>query len=467
MDILLFYLVKSLRDSIVQASTSSGALEYKFRTTSEMCDSKDEKSFEESSRGQVFFHGFEDFDVAELVENKLSDIDEEEDIILRQLPRTPLASAARGKRRRRASDVIDSMGERGCQLYNFNSPATCSTSASPYSYYCGSSTPASSSGFTTPRRGTNRNAISPDQGYATTPEFVQRAVIPEWMLRRIDSHDATVPIRNDEDNYSTSPAEARARMSAQKDADRYNMEHRNRGKCVIFNHETFDTGFETREGSSVDARRIEQTFQQLGFTVEICDDYEHSGVMNKLNELSEEDHSDNDCLCIFVLTHGLKNDLICAKDVVYKLENVWKPFTADKCSSLAGKPKLFFFQACRGDNLDGGIKMMRSGTTETDSSSASYQIPTYADFLFAHSTVQGFYSWRNPEEGTWYVQSLCDVFDEYAATHDLAKLMTITARKVATNFASYNDLDPMLHGKKQVPSVISSLIRDVYFTPKN
>ncbi|XP_016839661.1 caspase-1-like isoform X4 [Nasonia vitripennis] len=309
--------------------------------------------------------------------------------------------------------------------------------------------------------------ISPDQGYATTPEFVQRAVIPEWMLRRIDSHDATVPIRNDEDNYSTSPAEARARMSAQKDADRYNMEHRNRGKCVIFNHETFDTGFETREGSSVDARRIEQTFQQLGFTVEICDDYEHSGVMNKLNELSEEDHSDNDCLCIFVLTHGLKNDLICAKDVVYKLENVWKPFTADKCSSLAGKPKLFFFQACRGDNLDGGIKMMRSGTTETDSSSASYQIPTYADFLFAHSTVQGFYSWRNPEEGTWYVQSLCDVFDEYAATHDLAKLMTITARKVATNFASYNDLDPMLHGKKQVPSVISSLIRDVYFTPKN
>lgn len=56
------------------------------------------------------------------------------------------------------------------------------------------------------------------------------------------------------------------------------------------------------------------------------------------------DHTDNDCLCIIVLTHGLQNDLIWAKDVAYKSEKIWKPFTADKCTTLAGKPKLFFFQ---------------------------------------------------------------------------------------------------------------------------
>ena len=73
-------------------------------------------------------------------------------------------------------------------------------------------------------------------------------------------------------------------MPTPKDADRYNMGHRSRGKCVIFNHENFDTGFETREGSSADARRIEQTFQQLGFTIELCDDYEYGSVMKKITE---------------------------------------------------------------------------------------------------------------------------------------------------------------------------------------
>lgn len=58
------------------------------------------------------------------------------------------------------------------------------------------------------------------------------------------------------------------------------------------------------------------------------------------------DHTDDDCICIFVLTHGIQHDMISAKDVVYKADTIWKPFTADRCSTLAGKPKLFFFQVC-------------------------------------------------------------------------------------------------------------------------
>lgn len=60
--------------------------------------------------------------------------------------------------------------------------------------------------------------------------------------------------------------------------------------------------------------------------------------------VSQLDHSDNDCLCIITLTHGIQNDLICAKDAIYKSDRLWKPFAADKCITLAGKPKLFFIQ---------------------------------------------------------------------------------------------------------------------------
>jgi len=44
-----------------------------------------------------------------------------------------------------------------------------------------------------------------------------------------------------------------------------------------------------------------------------------------------------------VLSHG-EMGIIYARDAIYKPETLWTPFAADKCPSLAGKPKLFFLQ---------------------------------------------------------------------------------------------------------------------------
>lgn len=55
-------------------------------------------------------------------------------------------------------------------------------------------------------------------------------------------------------------------------------------------------------------------------------------------------------------------------------------------SFILGKPKMFFIQACQGDQLDRGITLSR---TETDGSPHSYRIPTHADFLIAYSTISG------------------------------------------------------------------------------
>jgi caspase-like apoptosis-related cysteine protease len=44
-----------------------------------------------------------------------------------------------------------------------------------------------------------------------------------------------------------------------------------------------------------------------------------------------------------VLSHG-KEDKIYSRDGYYEEETLKAPFTADKCPTLAGKPKLFFIQ---------------------------------------------------------------------------------------------------------------------------
>jgi len=98
------------------------------------------------------------------------------------------------------------------------------------------------------------------------------------------------------------------------------------------------------------------------------------------------DHSEHDCLVVVVLSHG-ELGLLYAYDVAYKADSLWHYFTADRCQSLAGKPKLFFIQACQGDKLDPGINLKER--TETDGLAQTFRIPTQADFLIAYSTVPG------------------------------------------------------------------------------
>lgn len=176
-----------------------------------------------------------------------------------------------------------------------------------------------------------------------------------------------------------------------------------------------------------------------------------------------EDHSDADCILIAVLSHG-ELGILYASDHAYKPDRLWTQFNAEQCPSLAGKPKLFFIQACQGDQLDGGVRL--DPVTQTDSSAMSYKIPTHADFLIVYSTIPGFYSWRNTTAGSWFVQALCHVLQRKGREKDLLSNLTHVARKVAFDFQSNTPGDFVMHEKKQIPCITSMLTRDVYFQPK-
>lgn len=100
---------------------------------------------------------------------------------------------------------------------------------------------------------------------------------------------------------------------------------------------------------------------------------------------SKKDYTDYDSIFVAVLSHG-EQGIIYARDAPYKPEDkLWGRFTGEKCTTLAGKPKLFFIQACQGDGLDGGTHL----TTQVDGGPSSFKIPNHADFLIAYSTIPG------------------------------------------------------------------------------
>ena len=149
-------------------------------------------------------------------------------------------------------------------------------------------------------------------------------------------------------------------MPTSKDDERYNMNHKRRGKAIIFNHLNFhhSLGLNTRNGTNCDRDNLRINLRQLDFDVYVYDDLPGKDVERILEQTSMEDHSDADCIFVAVLSHGELGTLY-ACDQMYKPDRIWSHFTADKCPSLAGKPKLFFIQVSRAEEE-------RLRTEETD-----------------------------------------------------------------------------------------------------
>ena len=70
-----------------------------------------------------------------------------------------------------------------------------------------------------------------------------------------------------------------------------------------------------------------------------------------MEEVASHDHTDADCIFVAVLSHG-EMGILYAQDQPFKPDRLWCHFNAEKCPTLAGKPKLFFIQACQGDQVN-------------------------------------------------------------------------------------------------------------------
>lgn len=243
----------------------------------------------------------------------------------------------------------------------------------------------------------------------------------------------------------------------------YKMDHSKRGIAVIFNAERFNLNLNlnTRSGSRNDYDYLIQTLISLGFKIWKRFNPTHTDVIKTLETVAKVDHSKSDCLMIIVLSYGTRDHLY-ATDTCYEANFLFNHFTADKCPTLAGKPKLFFIQACAYCNvLDSGITPFMQ--KETDLTNSTFCIER--DFLIFYSTIPGRYSWHITKR-TWFIEALCKKLYQNGSHYDLVTLLTSVSNYVTSDYW------PLLHTKltedekKQNPCIISMLTRLVKFTPK-
>ncbi|XP_049836849.1 caspase-1-like isoform X1 [Schistocerca gregaria] len=259
-----------------------------------------------------------------------------------------------------------------------------------------------------------------------------------------------------------------------RDAEEYFMGNRERGVALIISHEKFDVRQyadgnyrpKDRLGTKVDRDALRDMFTSLGFRVLCFDDLCHYQIRDELRRVADQNHSNRDCVAVAVLTHGERNGQLDARDREYNVSELWQPFTARLCPTLAGKPKLFFIQACKGTDTDAGVMVSDLTTDAPDSGYAeevTYPVPSYADIIVSYSTFEGLYSFRNPTKGSWYVETLCSQLETHGRSKDLVSVLTDVNRIVGQRYRSENKSLPQLHGKVQAPCFTSSLTRSLCF----
>uniref|UniRef100_A0A1I8Q7A0 Caspase family p20 domain-containing protein n=2 Tax=Stomoxys calcitrans TaxID=35570 RepID=A0A1I8Q7A0_STOCA len=170
------------------------------------------------------------------------------------------------------------------------------------------------------------------------------------------------------------------------------------------------------------------------------------------------DHTNNDCIAIIISTHGERGDYLHAYDKKYYIGALFQIFTPDNCPTLAGKPKLFFIQACRGRNCESGVAIH---TDSYESSSfLNFRIPLHADFLVAHSTVPDCTAYRSIS-GSAFLRILSERLQNNNNHKDLVTLLTLVNREIALELNCINkDTNAVT---KQMPCFTSTLMHILRF----
>ena len=145
----------------------------------------------------------------------------------------------------------------------------------------------------------------------------------------------------------------------------YKMDSNPRGRAIIINNKKID-GKATRNGAEEDGKILKQLFYYLGFTTELHEDKKVAEMEQILKDVAKSDHSGHNCLLVAILSHGEDMEQVYGTDTTVSLIKLFKNFGGSNCESLISKPKIFFVQACRGDEFDEGVVATDGDSNEHD-----------------------------------------------------------------------------------------------------
>uniref|UniRef100_A0A1I8JCT2 CASPASE_P20 domain-containing protein n=1 Tax=Macrostomum lignano TaxID=282301 RepID=A0A1I8JCT2_9PLAT len=151
------------------------------------------------------------------------------------------------------------------------------------------------------------------------------------------------------------------------------------GLALIINNTFKNDSKFVREGSDIDREKLKSTFKKFGYDTKIAEDLSAEKVRSEVKQFADDSRHGDTCIVV-IMSHG-------------------------KLGKIIG--------LCR-DHPDG-------------SPSSNSDHPTrlvYPDMIVAHSTSIGEKSFRRTDQGSRFVNSLCDALDKFGKGSDIVSLIS-------------------------------------------
>ncbi|XP_029460025.1 caspase-3-like isoform X2 [Rhinatrema bivittatum] len=210
----------------------------------------------------------------------------------------------------------------------------------------------------------------------------------------------------------------------------------------------------SRKGAKKDANRLFKVLSRLNYAVKLY----YDKTAEEIKQIYEEEsqHEQGDCFLSILSSHGEEGAIFDFHGQPIKLTQIFHMLSPDKCQALAGKPKLFFIQACRGEMLDEGIQVETDSTFPQEDSLSHYlSIPDDTTVMFASSP--GYAAFLNLA-GSVFLQTLCSLLEAEERHLELTRLLTRITYKVAYEFQARGQH----HGMKEMPCFVTNMTRELY-----
>lgn len=272
----------------------------------------------------------------------------------------------------------------------------------------------------------------------------------------------------------------------------YRVSSSPRGLALVISNVTFDPcaapDLDTRKGGEVDDDVLRKVFTELDYKVTVHRDLTAQDMRTCIESFTRRpDHHSVDSSVVCLLSHGVEGAIYGTDGQLLQLDWVFESFDNAHCPLLQNKPKMFFIQACRGEEMDCGVEQIdgpirtcspsceqRDAGREVDASSRQrgglgrIKLPQRSDMICGYASLKGqsicTAAMRNTKRGSWFIQELNSSLRLNARDTHLADILVqVNGRiKEREGYAP----GTRHHRCKEMSEFTSSLCKNLYFFPK-
>ncbi|XP_072538905.1 caspase a-like [Salminus brasiliensis] len=284
-------------------------------------------------------------------------------------------------------------------------------------------------------------------------DFVRQAPQPEPPLQSDVTTDPEIPSAGDSPTLPPNPNSALIHCTPQfkenvlreKGKEIYHVLDKGTRKCLalLINNVEFDNANLRRNGAQIDEENMETLLRGLGYDV-----VKHTNLSGR--EMDEairsfagrSEHAESDSTFVVIMSHGKKDKILGVhhgpdndKDFL-PVDNIYTHLNTANCPALRDKPKVILIQACRGDRHG---RVWVSDSESDDMEIDGVWEHKEKDFVSLFSCTPDTVSFRNEENGAYFIGFLVEVFNANAHKDHIEELFRQVMRRFE-NFRRFRQM---------------------------